>query len=412
MSVENNIPKHWQIKKFEDFLDYIQPTPFIVESTDYSDNHKIPVLTAGKSFILGKTNEKNGIFNSLPVIIFDDFTTANKFVNFPFKVKSSAMKILKPKNELVNIKFVFYYMQTVRITYDTHKRYWISIFSQLPVPSPPLHEQQAIVSKIEELLSDLENGKQQLQTAQQQLKVYRQSLLKWAFEGKLTNKNLKEGELPKGWQVESLSKVAKIVSGFAFKSSDFVPDGIPVVKISNIGYSEFVWKDQQYLPKEFLKSNPDFVLRSGDLLIALTRPITNNTTKVCQYPSNTGDALLNQRVACIKELKANKDFIFLFFQTNVFKEYIRSKFSETLQPNLSPKDLALTPIPVCSFEEQQLIVSELESKLTVCDKIEETISQSLQQAETLRQSILKKAFEGKLVQTEVFTDKKRNYYEQ
>ena len=93
------------------------------------------------------------------------------------------MKILKPKNESVNIKFVFYYMQTVRITFDTHKRYWISVFSKLPIPSPPIKEQLTIVSKIEELFSELDNGITQLKTAKQQLKVYRQSMLKWALEG-------------------------------------------------------------------------------------------------------------------------------------------------------------------------------------------------------------------------------------
>src|SRR6266849_5945724 len=82
----------WTIGKLEDLLDYIQPTEYIVESTEYRNNYKTPVLTPGKSFIKGYTNETKGIFNKLPVIIFDDFTTANKFVNFPFKVKSSAMK--------------------------------------------------------------------------------------------------------------------------------------------------------------------------------------------------------------------------------------------------------------------------------------------------------------------------------
>jgi type I restriction enzyme, S subunit len=103
------LPDGWTIGKLEDLLDYIQPTEYIVESTDYSDCYKTPVLTPGKSFVKGYTNETKGIFSNLPVIIFDDFTTANKFVNFPFKVKSSAMKILKPKSG-ANIKFAFYFM--------------------------------------------------------------------------------------------------------------------------------------------------------------------------------------------------------------------------------------------------------------------------------------------------------------
>ncbi len=88
----------WVVKRLGDFLDYEQPTKYLVIDTEYNDHNQMPVLTAGKSFILGYTNEEFGIFTNLPVIIFDDFMTSSKFVNFPFKVKSSAMKMLKPKN--------------------------------------------------------------------------------------------------------------------------------------------------------------------------------------------------------------------------------------------------------------------------------------------------------------------------
>lgn len=186
MSENKEMPNGWAAAIFEDLLDYIQPTKFIVGSTEYDDKYKTPVLTAGKSFILGHTNERHGIFTEVPVIIFDDFTTATQFVNFQFKVKSSAMKILKPTCELVCIKYLFYFMQTIRVNADTHKRYWISHYAKLPVALPPLPEQYRIVAKIEELFSSLDKGIENLKTAQQQLKVYRQAVLKWAFEGKLT----------------------------------------------------------------------------------------------------------------------------------------------------------------------------------------------------------------------------------
>ena len=97
----------WVVKKLGEFLEYEQPTKYLVSDTEYNDNNNIPVLTAGKTFILGYTHEEFGIFkDGLPVIIFDDFTTAHKFVTFPFKAKSSAMKILKRKNEKVNLRFV------------------------------------------------------------------------------------------------------------------------------------------------------------------------------------------------------------------------------------------------------------------------------------------------------------------
>lgn len=141
----------WQEDILGNILIYEQPTKYIVESTDYNNNYKTPVLTAGKSFILGYTNETNGIFNKLPVIIFDDFTTDSKYVDFPFKVKSSAMKILNCK-EGMNPKFYYYVLQSINFDASTHKRYWISEFANMIVPVPPKEEQDLIVNKVEQLL--------------------------------------------------------------------------------------------------------------------------------------------------------------------------------------------------------------------------------------------------------------------
>jgi len=193
--------KDWVKCSFEDLLKYEQPTKYIVESTDYNDSFKIPVLTAGKSFILGYTNEKVGIFDKLPVIIFDDFTTSAQFVNFKFKVKSSAMKILLPTSELVNMKFTYYYMLVNKIRSDTHKRYWISIYAKKQIYIPSLIEQGAIVSKVDELFSKLDNVEKSLIQLQGILKsntagkIYqlRQSILIKAFRGKL----LSESEIRK-----------------------------------------------------------------------------------------------------------------------------------------------------------------------------------------------------------------------
>ncbi|PSG87382.1 restriction endonuclease subunit S [Aurantibacter aestuarii] len=125
-------------------LDYLQPTPYLVSSTDYDDKFETPVLTAGKTFILGYTNEQEGIFNkNLPIIIFDDFTTATKFVDFPFKAKSSAMKILLSKGDN-NIKFLFETIQNLKFEVSTHKRHWISVYSKLDIlkPKDPKEQQK------------------------------------------------------------------------------------------------------------------------------------------------------------------------------------------------------------------------------------------------------------------------------
>lgn len=118
--------------------------------------YKIPVLTAGKSFVIGYTNEQDGICNNIPVIIFDDFTTDSKYVDFPFKVKSSAMKILHVKDG-INIKYVAYFMSITRLIGDTHKRYWISEYSKVTIPLPPKAEQDRIVNQIEGVMCSLDS---------------------------------------------------------------------------------------------------------------------------------------------------------------------------------------------------------------------------------------------------------------
>ncbi len=239
----------WTECRFEDLLNYEQPTKYIVNNTKYSDNYKIPVLTAGKSFIKGYTNEKEGIFDNLPTIIFDDFTTASQFVNFKFKVKSSAMKILIPTSKLVNMKYVFYCMQVNKIRNDTHKRYWISTYSKRRFLLTPLPIQRAIVTKIENLFASLDNGIVDLKKAQEQLKVYRQAVLKKAFEGQF-NQSEKDSiqesnneHLPISWKWTTIfeflfdSKKGMTTGPFgtALKKHEHQKSGVPVLGIENIG---------------------------------------------------------------------------------------------------------------------------------------------------------------------------------
>lgn len=122
-----------------------------MESTDYNDSYHIPVLTPGKSFILGYTNEQNGIYrvNNNKVIIFDDFTTASRLVDFDFKVKSSAMKILKvSNNSLFDIDYMYYYLQTINVINNTHKRYWISEYAPIRLKIHIIDEQKKIKNLI------------------------------------------------------------------------------------------------------------------------------------------------------------------------------------------------------------------------------------------------------------------------
>ena len=151
-----NLPKGWAICRLEDIVEYEQPTAYIVSSTDYDDSYPTPVLTAGKSFLIGHTNDEEGIFSNLPCIIFDDFTTDSKLVDFPFKVKSSAMKILKVHKN-VDIEYVASFMGITRLIGDTHKRYWISEYSKLEIPLPPYKEQVRIKNQIKLLFERLDS---------------------------------------------------------------------------------------------------------------------------------------------------------------------------------------------------------------------------------------------------------------
>lgn len=167
----------WKRVELGDLLDYQQPTPYLVESTEYSDNFSTPVLTAGKTFILGYTDEESGIFSGkLPAIIFDDFTTDSKFVDFPFKAKSSAMKILTAKDG-VSIRFVYEAMQMIDFAVGGHQRHWISIYSHLVIPFPGKEEQQKIAAVLSTADQEVSVLQQKLDALKQEKKALMQQLL-------------------------------------------------------------------------------------------------------------------------------------------------------------------------------------------------------------------------------------------
>ena len=245
----------WEEKELDYSLDYLQPTPYLVESTDYNDKYKTPVLTAGKSFILGYTNEDKGIFkNNLPVIIFDDFTTATQFVDFPFKGKSSAMKILKAKKD-ADIKFLFESMQLIKYEVGVHQRHWISIFSKLKIPAPKLNEQQKIASCLSSLDEVIANHSQKLELLKDHKKGLMQNLFPQEGE-KLPKFRFKEFENDGEWVEKKLGKIGEpLMCKRIFKEQTTTnPNkGIPFYKIGTFGkepdsyipidlYNEFKFK--------------------------------------------------------------------------------------------------------------------------------------------------------------------------
>jgi type I restriction enzyme S subunit len=248
----------------------------------------------------------------------------------------------------------------------------------------------------------LDNGKQQLLTAQQQLKVYRQSLLKWAFEGKLTNKNVKEDELPKGWKLIELKQVVDKISdgpfGSNLKSMDYVSEGIRVIRLENIGEMEFRNQYKTFVTPEKYETIKNHTVGKGDIIFS---SFVSESIRSVILPDFIENAI--NKADCflvrVSESKINRKYLAYYFSTKEMRNQLINQIHGATRPRINTTQLKSAIIPFAPLKEQQQIVDELESKLTVCDKIEETISQSLLQAEILRQSILKQAFEGKLVPT-------------
>jgi type I restriction enzyme S subunit len=271
------------------------------------------------------------------------------------------------------------------------------------IPLPPLPEQRRIVAKIEELFSSLDKGIESLKTAQQQLKVYRQAVLKWAFEGKLTNKNIVEGELPGGWEYLKLRNITTEKDGLrrgpfgsAIKKEFFVPSGYKIYEQGN-AINDDPYRGNYFIDEKKYLELVNFKAIPGDLIVSCSGVTLG---RISEIPNDAKPGIINQALLRIRlkhNLISNKYFI-LYFRGASFQKKIFDQSQGTAMPNLvGIKDFKEIELLIPPLPEQHAIVAEIESRLSVCDKIEESIEHSLKQSEALRQSILKKAFEGKLV---------------
>lgn len=261
-----------------------------------------------------------------------------------------------------------------------------TILKKLAIPLPPLETQQAIVSKLEELFSALDKGIEDLKTAQQQLKTYRQSVLKWAFEGKLTNENVKEGELPEGWESKTFDDIIEI-SKEKYKpnnsESKFYIGLEHIEKNLGVLTPECGIEEIKTLKNKF---------NTGEILYGKLRPYLNKVYLAKENGVCSTDILvLKTRENC------NAQFLTHLMLGVDFVNTMSENTSGVNLPRVSTKFILEYPIKLPPIKEQQRIVQEIESRLSVADKMEESIAQSLQQAEALRQSILKKVFSGELV---------------
>jgi type I restriction enzyme S subunit len=270
----------------------------------------------------------------------------------------------------------------------------IKDFKLLEIPLPPITEQQRIVEKIEKLFSELDKGIEALKTGQQQLRVYRQAVLKYAFEGKLTNPNVKDGELPEGWELKSLNKLGKVETGTTPPKSnpEYYENGdIPFYKPTDLEANNNVNKAREYVTQLGL-DKARYVPEGSTLVTCIGATIGKSGFL-------TKGGVFNQQINAITPIVGVVPK-YLYYQAIApcFQEQIKLNASATTLPILNKSKFSELVMNLCDISEQNSIVLEIESRLSVCDKIEESILQGLQQAEALRQSILKKAFEGKLVQ--------------
>ena len=369
-----------------ELLSYEQPTPYIVESTDYNDVYKTPVLTAGKSFILGYTNEKNNIYNKLPVIIFDDFTTSSRYVNFPFKVKSSAMKILTPNTELVIPKYIFYRMQIIEFDHSTHKRYWIQQYSKIKISIPPITEQQRIVNRIEELFSQLDSAVETLNKTTQQLAVYRQAVLKEAFN--ISGDDVIDTDL--NHIISVLTDYHANGSYENLKANVTLldtPDYAIMVRSTNYEKNDFT-DDVKYISKhsyDFLKKSQLF---GGEVLMGkIGNAGRVYFAKKLDKPMSLAMNMFAMRFNKGIESKYVYYYLLSPTATSDIKKYVKGVGT----PTIDKKSVRAIKIKYPKSKSlQQEIIKKIESNISVCDSIEKTVDTALQQAEAMRQSILKK----------------------
>lgn len=379
-----------QYKEYElgELLPFEQPTAYIVKSTDYNDSYSTPVLTAGKSFILGKTNEKYGIFDQLPVIIFDDFTTATQFVNFKFKVKSSAMKILHINTALVMPKYIFYRLQIIQFDHSTHKRYWIQSYSKIKVSIPSLDEQSRIVSRIDELFSELDKAVDTLNTTKEQLAVYRQAVLKDAFSN-----------IPREMYKPLKLVMEEMPQNGLYKSKSFYGEGNPILRIDGF-YDGEVVPNYEYkrvrLEAEEIKK---YALHIGDIVVNRVNSMSylgkcaliRNLEEPTIFESNVMRFRLDKQ-------QIDLEYAMYYLSTSFGRhELIKNAKQAVNQASINQTDVgnALIPIPK-DLEAQRNIAQKISAHIAVCNNIEQGIDTAFAQADAMRQSILKQAFEGKL----------------
>ena len=387
------MPKSWVELEVKDAVVNISITDRKIPQKLYLESGAFPVIDQGKNYVGGYTNDNSMLIDcELPVIIFGDHTKAVKRANQRFAAGADGIKVLKPLPFLEQ-GFAFYTLlnAAARLKSKGYARHFQE-FSKLKIKIPPLPEQIRIVAKIEELFSELDKGVENLHTAKQQLKVYRQALLKHAFEGKLTGATESSTwkTLPLGTLLEFLT------SGSRGWANYYADEGDIFIRAQNIKHD---WLDLSDIAFVSLPERAEGLrtrVRKGDLLITITGA---NVTKSALVETDPGTAYVSQHVALCRPTEAilPKYLYWFVIAETAGRKQLNDMAYGAGKPGLNLENIRSVIVPLPELQQQEEVVELIEDKLSVIDQLENTITTSLQQAEALRQSILKKAFSGQLV---------------
>ena len=357
-----------------DVLDYEQPSKYIVKSTEYDNSYNIPVLTAGKGFLLGYTNEQTGVYAASeenPTIIFDDFVTSFHWVDFPFKVKSSAMKMLTCTDKVNSFRFIYYAMCEIGFVAKEHSRHWISVYSKIEIPLPPLAVQKEIVEILDTFTGMIDNLQKELEQRQKQFEHYRDQML-----------TFKEGEV----QMKSIKEIGKLVRGNGLQKKDFTEDGTGCIHYGQI-YTRFglstsstlTFVDSQ-LAAKLTKVSP------GDLVIACT---SENIEDVCKSVAWLGkEDIVTGGHACVFKHSENPKYIAYCFTTSAFFLQKRKYAYGAKVIDIKTEKLGEITLPVPSLEKQQEIVDKLDTFEALISNIKQEIELRQKQYEFYREKLL------------------------
>lgn len=349
--IQELCPDGVEYKKIEEVANYEQPSKYIVKSTKYDDSYVTPVLTAGQTFILGYTNETDGIFQASkdnPVIIFDDFTGAFKWVDFPFKVKSSAMKIITIKENNMPLRYLFHIMGNLGFKSDEHKRLWISIYSQLKIPVPPLEVQREIVR----VLDSFTLLTAELTARKKQYEYYRDELLK------------PKTNIP----MVKLGEIATIVRGASPRPiKNFITtdeDGVNWIKIGDVAQgSKYVMRANEKITEAGAKRSRR--VKPGDFI--LSNSMSFGRPYILKIDGCVHDGWL-----IISEYDNNylPDFLYhLLNSTSVQQEMAkRASFGGAVQ-NLNADIVKALVLPVPPLDVQKRYADVLDNFEKICNDI-------------------------------------------